>query len=94
MFKSKYRKKYSAFQIEEMRRLFSEGYAVSYIARKFRCWPNAIWNHVYALDLPRKQTSKSQKHIMRNSKLTVSQVLRMAQNAHRRDFQKGCTVPT
>lgn len=70
----KYRKKYNISQIEEMRRLFCKGYAVSHIARKFDCWPNAVWNHVYSLDPPRKLTTENIKRIMRNSKLTVSQV--------------------
>jgi len=77
----KFRSKITPPQREIMRELFGKGYGIHYIARKFKCWPNAVWNHVYDLSTPRKITAEEKKHYTKNSKLKEADVIRIRQMA-------------
>lgn len=70
-------------QKSKMRDLFEKGYAVSYIARKFECKPNAVWNTVYDLAECRKLSKEEEKYALRFSKVTKKQVLKIRRDAHK-----------
>ena len=67
--------KFNEAQIQKMRDLFEMGFTVAYIARKFDCWPNAVWHHVFDLSVPRKLADKEIALYKKNSILTDKQVL-------------------
>lgn len=83
MNKSKYARKITPQQREKMRELFKKGYGIHFIAREFKCWPNAVWNHVYDLSTPRKVSLKEKNHFTKNSKLTDLDILRIRNMATR-----------
>ncbi len=83
MNKSKYGRKITPQQREKMRELFQNGYGTYFIARKFKCWPNAVWNHVYDLSPPRKISPEEKEHYMKNSKLTDMDVVRIREMSAR-----------
>jgi hypothetical protein len=72
---SKFRRKFSWQQRAKIRQLFDDGYGICYLARKFKCWPNAIWTIVYDLAIPRKATKKEQEHFLKSSKVTIDDVI-------------------
>lgn len=78
--KKKYKAKFNPLQIQEMRKLFEDGYGIGYIARKFDCWTNAVWHHVYDLSTPRIVTKKEKKLYTRNSILTVKDICKIRQS--------------
>jgi hypothetical protein len=75
--KSKYNPKFSALQVQDMRKLFEEGYGIGYIARKFNCYPNTVWHHVFDLSTPRIITKKEKELFTHNSKLSVKDVCKI-----------------
>jgi hypothetical protein len=81
--KSKYGRKITPEQREKMRELFRSGYGIGFIARKFKCWPNTVWNHVYDLSPPRKVSIKEKNHYTRNSTLTDMDIIRIREMSAR-----------
>jgi hypothetical protein len=81
--KSKYGRKITPEQREKMRELFKNGFGIHFIARKFKCWPNAVWNHVYDLSPPRKVSIKEKIHFTRNSGLTDMDIVSIREMATR-----------
>jgi transposase-like protein len=77
MTNSKFRSKITIAQQEAMRELFKTGYGISYIARRFKCWPNTVWNHVYDLSPPRKISAKEKNQYTKNSSLTDKDVIQI-----------------
>lgn len=71
---NKYKRKHTLRQIQQMRDLVEQGYAIHYIARKFGCYTNAVWYHVYDLIFPKKVSEKRQKMYLRTSNLTIVKV--------------------
>ena len=78
---SKFKSKITPHQRETMRELFEKGYGIHFIARKFKCWPNTVWNHVYDLSTPRKISVEEKKHYTKNSKLKEADIVRIRQLA-------------
>lgn len=72
--KSKYKSKFTPQQRVKIRKLYEDGYGICYLARQFECWPNAIWNMVYDLSIPRKASKKEKKLFLTNSKLTEKDI--------------------
>lgn len=64
--------RFTKAQIRSMQSMYERGYAVQYIARKFRCYGNAVWNHVYNLSAPRVLSPGEMRQ--RKGKLTAKQV--------------------
>jgi hypothetical protein len=86
---SKFRRKFSLQQRMKIRQLYDDGYGMCYLARKFKCWPNAIWAMVYDLATPRKASKKEQAHFIRSSKVTIDDVIeirRLAKQGHGSPF--------
>jgi DNA invertase Pin-like site-specific DNA recombinase len=81
MNKSKYAKKITPHQRKKMRELFKNGYGIHFISRKFNCWPNTVWNHVYDLSTPRKISQKEKEHFTKNSKLKDDDILQIRRMA-------------
>jgi len=77
--KSKYHSKLSSAQVQQIRSLVDEGYAVLYVARKFNCRPNSVLHHVFDLIPPRKVSKKMQQRYLKSSNLTISQVKKIRQ---------------
>lgn len=48
--KSKFARRMTKRQKSRMRDMFKEGYALGFIARKFKCMVNTVWNNVFDLD--------------------------------------------
>jgi hypothetical protein len=72
---SKFHSKITLSQRDKMRKLFEDGYSICFIARKFKCWPNTVWHHVYKLSTPRVISKKEEKLFTNNSKLTKKQII-------------------
>jgi hypothetical protein len=72
--KKKYKAKFNPLQIQDMRKLFEEGYGIGYIARKYDCWTNAVWHHVYDLSTPRIVSKKEKNLFTKNSKLNINDI--------------------
>lgn len=53
---------------EKIRKLYKDGYCISYIARKYNCRQNAIYHHISDLVIPNKY------YIKRFCKLSANQV--------------------
>lgn len=83
---NKYKSKHTSSQIQEMRNLVEDGYAVQYVARKFKCRPNAVLHHVYDLILPRKVPKKKQERYLLSSNLTVAKVQQIRKLAMEQDI--------
>jgi hypothetical protein len=64
-------------QKKEMRDLFLNGYAISYIARMFDCRPVAVWNNVFDIDPPTTFSKTRQAWALNASKISVSDVKRI-----------------
>lgn len=58
---------------EKIRGLYLEGYATSYLARKYKCNINAIWNVVFDLQIPYRPESYL-KAYKKTARLTEAQV--------------------
>lgn len=71
---NKYKSKHTLSQIQGMRDLVKDGYAVQYVARKFKCRPNAVLHHIYDLILPRKVSKEKQERYLLSSNLTIAKV--------------------
>ena len=73
--RSKFKSKFTPQQRAEIRKQYETGYGICFLARKYNCWPNAIWNIVYDLSKPIKASEKEKKLFLKNSKLTEKNVL-------------------
>jgi hypothetical protein len=73
--KRKNARRFSPIQKKEMRDLYSEGYALSYIARKFKCLTNAVWNNVFDLSTPMLLSEARIKAALKVCKVTVDDVV-------------------
>ena len=57
-----------------MRSLYEQGYAVQYIARRFNCRSNAVWNRVFDLSAPRHLSPGERKRAAASKKFTAREV--------------------
>lgn len=80
---SKYSRRLTQIQKGKIRDLHQEGYSMGYIARKFRCQINTVWNNVFDLD-PAYTLSEARKACaIKCSKLTVPEVLEIRELSHK-----------
>jgi len=75
--KSCYKSKFNKNQVLKMREMAEEGYAISYIARKFDCCANSIVHRVFDVITPRYIPKEKQKLYLKNSKLHITDVKRI-----------------
>ena len=81
--------KFNQNQKDKMRNLFEKGYAVQYIARKFKCWPNAVWNNVFDLAPAKFLSNAKIDEIYKKSSLIPKDITNIRQLA-----KKGMGSPT
>jgi predicted DNA-binding protein YlxM (UPF0122 family) len=90
--KSKFGRRMTESQKNKMREMFTEGYALGHIARKFACCVNTVWNNVFYLDKVSSDSEKvncytlSKKKIdcaIKCSKLTAKQILAIRSLSHK-----------
>ena len=72
--KSKFARRMSFVQKDQMRKMFVEQYAISCIARKFKCRQNTVWNNVFDLDKNYTLSKERKIRAITHSKLKVEQV--------------------
>lgn len=63
--------RFSLIEKQKMRNMFVEGYALSYIARKFACRPVAVWNNVFDLSPSMVFSKEKQKWAMNVSTVSI-----------------------
>jgi len=79
--KKVYKAKHSSEDVQRMRKMAEEGYAINYIARKFKCCPNAAYHRVYDVIPARVATPVQQKRYLKRSNLEIADVKRIRQLA-------------
>lgn len=86
--KEKHGRRFTPLQKQEMRSLFQDGYALSYIARKFDCRPVAVWNNVFDLSPATTFSPVKLKWAMNTARISVANVKKI-----RAKVPKGISAP-
>lgn len=67
-------RRFTVLQRQKMRSLFQEGYALSFIARKFDCRPVAVWNNVFDLSPATCFSPIKSKWAMNTARISIANV--------------------